>query len=168
MSYPKCLIQSIKLKLEISPIRNVRKQFINGRSVRNSIFNPLAMKREIAIGADIGGSHITCQLFNLRNHQFIGHDRIRESVDSNSNAPEILDSWVNALREAAGDYRFNDLAGIGFAMPGPFDYQHGIAWFKEVEKFDHLYGINIRSEIQQQVYYYILTRFRNFPLFYFF
>ena len=80
------------------------------------------MKREIAVGADIGGSHITCQLFDLENHQFIGKGRVRESVDSNSDATVILDSWANALREAAGDYRFDDLAGIGFAMPGPFDY----------------------------------------------
>ena len=102
---------------------------------------------KIAIGADIGGSHITCQLFNLENHQFIGNSRIRKTVDSNSSAPVIIDSWADAIREAAGNYRFSELAGIGFAMPGPFDYQNGIAWFKDVEKFNHLYGVNIRMEI---------------------
>ena len=105
------------------------------------------MKRKIAIGADIGGSHISCQLFDLENHHLIDKSRIRKSVDSHSTAPVILDSWVNAIREAAGDYRLSELAGIGFAMPGPFDYQHGIAWFKDVEKFNHLYGVNVGSEI---------------------
>jgi glucokinase len=100
-----------------------------------------------AIGADIGGSHISCQLFNLENHQFIGNSRVRKTIDSNSSATVILDSWANAIREAAGDYRFSELSGIGFAMPGPFDYQNGIAWFKDVEKFNHLYGVNIRLEI---------------------
>lgn len=117
------------------------------------------MKRKIAIGADIGGSHITCQLFDLENHHLIDNSRIRESVDSHSRAPEIIDSWANAIRKVAGEYQFGELAGIGFAMPGPFDYQHGIAWFKEVEKFNHLYGVNVRSEL--------LARFQlqeNYPV----
>ena len=105
------------------------------------------MKKKIAIGSDIGGSHITCQLFDLECHQFIGNARVRKSVDSNSSAPGILDIWANAIREAAGDFRLSELEGIGFAMPGPFDYHNGIAWFENVEKFDHLYGVNVRSEI---------------------
>ena len=76
------------------------------------------MNRQIAIGADIGGSHITCQLFDLESHQFIGKARIRKSVDSHSTAPQIIDSWANAIREAAGDFSLSELAGIGFAMPG--------------------------------------------------
>lgn len=102
---------------------------------------------KIAIGADIGGSHITCQLFDLESHQLIDNSRVRKTVDSGSTSTEILDSWLNALRVAASGYRINDLAGIGFAMPGPFDYQNGIAWFRDVEKFDHLYGVDVRSEI---------------------
>jgi len=105
------------------------------------------MNRQIAIGADIGGSHITCQLFDLENHQFIGNSRIRKTVDSHSTAPLIIDSWAKAIREAAGDFSLSELAGIGFAMPGPFDYQQGIAWFEDVKKFNHLYGVNVKSQI---------------------
>ncbi len=105
------------------------------------------MKKQFAIGTDIGGSHITCQLFDLESHQFIGNVRIRKSVDSDSTAPEILDAWADAIREAAGDFPLSELSGIGFAMPGPFDYQNGIAWFENVEKFNHLYGVNVMSEI---------------------
>lgn len=105
------------------------------------------MKKQFAIGTDIGGSHITCQLFDLESHQFIGKVRIRKSVDSHSTAPEIIDAWADAIREAAGDIPLSELSGIGFAMPGPFDYQNGIAWFENVEKFNHLYGVNVMSEI---------------------
>jgi len=105
------------------------------------------MKKQFAIGADIGGSHITSQLFDLESHQFIGKARIRKSVDGHSTALKILDAWADAIREAAGDFPLSELAGIGFAMPGPFDYQNGVAWFKDVEKFDHLYGVNVKSEI---------------------
>ena len=62
------------------------------------------MKRQIAIGADIGGSHITCQLFDLENHHLIDNSRIRESVDSHSRAPEIIDIWAKAIRKAAGSH----------------------------------------------------------------
>lgn len=37
--------------------------------------------------------------------------------------------------------------GVGFAFPGPFDYDKGISFIKGVDKFDQLYGVNIRSEL---------------------
>ncbi|MCA1760855.1 MAG: ROK family protein, partial [Bacteroidales bacterium] len=43
------------------------------------------------------------------------------------------------------------LSGIGFAMPGPFDYRNGMAWFEGVQKFENLYGVNIREEIQNRL-----------------
>jgi glucokinase len=42
-----------------------------------------------------------------------------------------------------------ELAGIGFAMPGPFDYVKGVALFERVEKYLGLYGVNVSEGIRK-------------------
>jgi len=40
---------------------------------------------------------------------------------------------------------------IGIAMPGPFDYQNGIALFKGVQKYDSLYGIDVGEALSRNL-----------------
>lgn len=101
----------------------------------------------ICIGADIGGSHITCRLFDLDRNVFYDNSKVRISVDCNSTKDEILNGWSEAIFASAKGLEIKNLTGIGFAMPGPFDYNNGIGWFKDVKKFDALYGVDIRSEL---------------------
>ena len=73
-------------------------------------------------------------------------------VDNSAKKEEILKGWKEAILQSAGQNKLNKLAGIGFAMPGPFDYRNGIALFdKNVKKFGNLYGINIRHELQKSL-----------------
>lgn len=109
------------------------------------------MTGKIAVGADIGGSHITCQLFDLEKHQLIENTQTRLKVNGNGRADEILNVWAKAISETCSDFLNLDLAGIGFAMPGPFDYPSGIARFENVGKFDNLFGVNVREEIRQRL-----------------
>ncbi|HRQ30935.1 MAG TPA: ROK family protein [Saprospiraceae bacterium] len=103
---------------------------------------------KIAIGADIGGSHITCQLYDLQKETLLDGTKVRVPVDSNAPKELILDAWCKAISLAASAYDLRELAGIGFAMPGPFDYPEGIARFEGVQKFDALNGVNVRAHIQ--------------------
>lgn len=115
--------------------------------------------KKIALGTDIGGSHITCQLFNLDNNQPVEYTRHRVAANSRASKNEILDEWVNAIRLATKNHKIPSLSGIGFAMPGPFDYRNGVAWFEGVQKFENLYGANIREEIKNR-----LNLSENFPV----
>lgn len=108
--------------------------------------------KKFAIGADIGGSHITCQLFDLGQNKPVEKLLVRQTVNCQASKDEIIGAWSKALGKLIQNVEINDLAGIGFAMPGPFDYENGIAWFKGVQKFDNLYGINIRKEMQQKLH----------------
>ena len=113
----------------------------------------------ISIGADIGGSHITCRLFDLDKNRFVYNRKVRIPVNCHSSKDEILDGWTAAILKTAKGYNLEKLQGIGFAMPGPFDYPNGISWIKGVQKFDALYGVNIRLQM--------LTRLslpENFPV----
>lgn len=39
------------------------------------------------------------------------------------------------------------LTGIGFAFPGPFDYENGICRIRGLGKFEHIYGVHLREEL---------------------
>lgn len=107
---------------------------------------------KIAIGADIGGSHITCQLFNLSTNKLIEGSKIRVDVDGKGSKESILTNWVKAIQETTANLNTDKLAGIGFAMPGPFDYKNGVAWFdKNVDKFHNLHGVDVKAEIIQRL-----------------
>jgi glucokinase len=107
--------------------------------------------RTIALGADIGGSHITCRLLDTATRAFVGGAKVRRPVNCHASKEAILTAWVEAIAAAADGYELSALQGIGFAMPGPFDYPHGVAWFRGVEKFEALYGVDVRQEILRRL-----------------
>jgi glucokinase len=73
-------------------------------------------------------------------------------VDGKGPKESILKSWIEAIKKTAINFNITDLAGIGFAMPGPFDYENGVAWFdKNVDKFHNLHGVDINAEIIQRL-----------------
>lgn len=119
------------------------------------------MKR-YAIGADIGGSHISCALFDLFDLKIIDATRIEMGINNKAEASEILGNWAQIISEVLNKINLIDLEGIAFAMPGPFNYSDGIALFdKQVDKFEKLYGINVREEISTRLEIDVPIRFIN-------
>ena len=51
---------------------------------------------KIAIGADIGGSHITCRLIDPDKKTLVGDNIVRRHVDSQASKDEILSAWCQA------------------------------------------------------------------------
>jgi glucokinase len=107
---------------------------------------------KIALGADIGGSHIYCAAIDLATHQIIPGTAREEKINNKAAADEILDGWSKALSGTLSGIDQSRLAGIGFAMPGPFDYAKGIALFERVEKYESLYGINVSDELRKRLH----------------
>lgn len=70
-------------------------------------------------------------------------------VDNKAAASAILDKWASAILKSINSIGLEKVVGICFAMPGPFDYMNGIALFDhQVDKFENLYGIHIKEELQ--------------------
>jgi glucokinase len=57
--------------------------------------------KKLAIGADIGGSHITCQVFDIENQISYENTLIRKSVASRGSKDEIIDNWVEAIKKTS-------------------------------------------------------------------
>lgn len=106
---------------------------------------------QIALGADIGGSHIYCAAIDLSTHKIIPGTAREEKINNQAPADEILNGWSKALLGSLSAVDSSRLVGIGFAMPGPFDYAKGIALFERVEKFESLYGLNISEELRSRM-----------------
>jgi glucokinase len=105
------------------------------------------MKQNIAIGADIGGSHISCAAVDLKAGKVLKETFAERAVNNQAQATEIISVWTSCLRDVLKKIGAGNVKGIGFAMPGPFDYVKGICLIKGVAKYENLYGFNIGDAI---------------------
>ena len=105
------------------------------------------MSRNIAIGADIGGSHITAAAIDLTSGNILRDTVTERAVNNQASAGTIIGIWAEALSGALSKVEMANVKGIGFAMPGPFDYVKGICYIKGVAKYENLYGFNISDAI---------------------
>lgn len=112
--------------------------------------NNYEMTRNYVLGVDIGGSHISLALIDLYSRIIVEDFVFRKRVDPHGSAEEILQIWCTSINECWQKFNLVNTR-IGFAMPGPFDYAGGVCLIKGFEKYELLYGINIRAELAQRL-----------------
>jgi glucokinase len=107
---------------------------------------------KIAIGVDIGGSHISCSAFNIDDKNYLESAFTESDLDNHAEADAILDIWAGTIGKCIEKTGNKDLAGIGFAMPGPFDYVKGIPLFTgENDKYEKMYGHDVPAALRQRL-----------------
>jgi predicted NBD/HSP70 family sugar kinase len=109
------------------------------------------MKQNLAIGVDIGGSHISCAAVDLNTFSILNETRTQRAVDNKAEASKIIGVWVQALSNVIKKIPGDSLKGIGFGMPGPFDYVKGISYIRGVAKYEKLYGCNVKNAISDNL-----------------
>lgn len=102
------------------------------------------MPREIAV-LEIGGTHVVGAL--VRCDEWTITQTRRLPLDSRADADHILDAFV----AAGADLHTDQGMPWGIAMPDPFDYARGIATFRDVGKFDAIYGIDIGAVLRDRL-----------------
>jgi glucokinase len=100
----------------------------------------------LALGIDIGGSHITAGVVDVAQKKVIETSVVRQLVNRHAPAAEILGIWADTINGRLQHCQ-HQATTIGFAMPGPFDYTNGICLIKGFDKYEALYGMNIRNEL---------------------
>lgn len=109
------------------------------------------MKHAYILGVDIGGSHLTAVLVSQQTQTFRSDSYIRIRIDSHGSADEIITTWCNAIASIFEKYEISDRR-VGIAMPGPFNYEKGISLIKELDKYDSLYGLNIKNILAERLH----------------
>ena len=103
------------------------------------------MNTEYAVGIDIGGTHITTAIIDIKNMKVMDLSLYKESFDSNLPVEEVMDIWEKAIRTSFKNSKVEKTSGLAVCMPGPFDYTNGICWIKGQSKYEHFYGLNVRD-----------------------
>ncbi|HLR36891.1 MAG TPA: ROK family protein [Chitinophagaceae bacterium] len=98
------------------------------------------------IGIDIGGSHITAAPISLSSGKLQIGKKVRQLVDAKGSKASIIKRWTEVITTFT-ETTDKSSVKIGIAMPGPFNYNEGISLIKGLNKYDALYGLNIRKEL---------------------
>ncbi|MEV0408238.1 ROK family protein [Actinoallomurus sp. NPDC050550] len=88
---------------------------------------------------EIGGSHVTAALVDASSGMIAER---REPLRPDGTADEIISRILRCARTLP-----TTKGRWGVAVPGPFDYERGIALFEGVGKFDALYGTDLGAAL---------------------
>ncbi|MDQ0923888.1 glucokinase [Pseudarthrobacter sp. W1I19] len=98
---------------------------------------------------EIGGTHVTAALVKAEPRWEVLSGTVKRL---HLDAHGAVDDIVATLSEAAinlGDAHNNNW---GVALPGPFDYESGIARYHDVRKFDQLRDHDLRNSLAQRLH----------------
>ena len=107
--------------------------------------------KEYSIGIDIGGSHISSAIIDVQNSDFLPGSCYSTTIDHRQDKQHILQEWAKIINKSLNHLQDKPCVGIGFAMPGPFDYPEGVAKFKGNDKYEDLYDVPVRTELQSLI-----------------
>jgi predicted NBD/HSP70 family sugar kinase/mannose-6-phosphate isomerase class I len=107
-------------------------------------------KPEFAIGIDIGGSHITAAIVNVDERRIIYDTLTKENLDPKQEATVILSVWTSCIRQCLDKFDGHPLIGMGISIPGPVDYEKGISELMGNDKYEKLYGLDLRHYLYIQ------------------
>lgn len=107
---------------------------------------------EYIIAFDVGGIFIKSAVLNGEGEMLPDSFAIIPSKSNESKEEIIEHLFLNIKYQSNRILDKNiKIRGVGFAFPGPFDYEKGISYIKGVDKFDQLYGINLREELMDKM-----------------
>jgi len=100
-----------------------------------------AEPHELVGALEIGGTHVTAALVDLRAGLLLPGTVRRSPIDSHAPADELLSDFAAAVTDthAAPEVPW------AVAIPGPFDYLRGIGRYADVGKFDALFDVNLTA-----------------------
>lgn len=105
------------------------------------------MRAERVPALEVGGTHVSAALIDVADWSIVPGTVSRRSLDGQASADALLDAFAGA----AGSLGVRASSQWGVAMPGPFDYQRGIALFEDVGKFDSLRGVDVRAALCDRI-----------------
>ncbi|MBE8722431.1 ROK family protein [Sphingobacterium pedocola] len=98
------------------------------------------------LACDIGGTHITSAIVVEGTWEILSSTIKRVSFNSQENAKSIFQYWADNIQNCLNEFN-DEITQIGIAMPGPFDYENGIALMKGQNKYDSIYKLNTTEGI---------------------
>ncbi|MCK4543206.1 MAG: ROK family protein [Spirochaetales bacterium] len=113
------------------------------------------------IALDVGGSSVKSGIVSGKGE--VAHVTFTR-VNSQSSAEVILGSFIQIIDDHLASLSSSRGAmpgGITFGFPGPFEYDEGICRIKGLAKYESLYGVNIKTYLNDRYSSKFHLLFRN-------
>ncbi|WP_195542651.1 ROK family protein [Massiliimalia timonensis] len=101
---------------------------------------------------DIGGTNVKCGIAD-KNHHFVPIPQEIFPSNATGSAEQILTGFkrvIHTVLDEIPDSRFK-IAGMATSFPGPFDYSRGIPYLTDLNKFESIYGVDLREEWRKNI-----------------
>ncbi|RBQ02735.1 ROK family protein [Pedobacter miscanthi] len=107
-------------------------------------------KINYVLGIDIGGSHITAAVLDMKQRNILKNSYTRDRVNPHGTTEQIIKTWCTTIKAA---YKKVDIGvgRLGIAMPGPFDYENGISYIAGNDKYAAFYGLNVKEMMASEL-----------------
>lgn len=105
---------------------------------------------ESVLSVDIGGSHITAAVVHVATQTVVPSSIIRRKIDAHASAEIIIEAWGAALVDAEEAWG-SKCDYLAVSMPGPFDYERGISFIKGMNKYEALFGMDIKQAFADRI-----------------
>ncbi len=92
---------------------------------------------------EVGGSHVTAAVVSPGGWDVTVVDRAK--LESQQPAEAVAGQLAAAAR------KLPLASGLAVALPGPFDFATGVAWYRGQDKFDQLYGFNLGESLRAEL-----------------
>ncbi|MFJ6279121.1 ROK family protein [Arthrobacter subterraneus] len=98
---------------------------------------------------EIGGTHVTAALVQQHDDGWTVQDGslTRLPLDAHASAEVLLGTMARAAHSLGSAHNTR----WGVALPGPFDYDHGIGRYQNVGKFETLNGFNVKEDLSARL-----------------
>jgi len=113
------------------------------------------MEEQVILAFDVGGTFIKAGAVGP-GFAVIEHTVAEYESKSNGTEDEILNHFIAIIKELIGKVNGGTeirktIQGIGFAFPGPFDYDRGISYIRGLNKFEALYNVPIGQRLRSMI-----------------
>lgn len=107
---------------------------------------------EYSLAFDVGGLFIKSAVLNGEG-EIVPNSYAIYAAKSKETKQVLIDHFVNIIKQQTNSILdpYFQITGVGYAFPGPFDYDNGISYITGVDKFEHLYGENIHELIMNRL-----------------
>lgn len=95
---------------------------------------------------DVGGTEIKVARMDARGGMTGPVRRFPAGADGTADA--ILTGFTRIIEEMEGT---DPISAVHFAFPGPFDYENGVCLMRGLDKYDSLYGVNLRQALSARL-----------------
>lgn len=103
---------------------------------------------QYVIALDVGGSSVKSGIVSTdQTVMAVSHT----PINSKGDAAHILSTLTGIIQQHLAQIPEQRLLGIGFGFPSPFDYDAGVCLIKGVQKYERIYGVNVREALRERL-----------------